>query len=249
MCVTRFAAAKGALVACAALVLCGGEAWAESRQMVGVSAGVVDSIHRELSAVAEGTLLLGDRYKVQLDVAGGVAERSPLVALGLRISRPVGRTFRLGITSVAAARTRGNGELLARLGAEGEAFVFRRLVVRAEAGYQAGDVSRNGYAQASGTLYLHQDLSFEVGGEFVSGDEDILRARVEWRPRRFGGGRTSFNVDVLQDPGDENTAVSIGVRFALSGAPESLWRERRTGHRRGVLYPALTFVTNARRAH
>jgi hypothetical protein len=214
---------------------------AEAQTLAGSRVG---SARGEPVAIGELTWTPGALRWLQTDTALGYLNRATMFAGTARIGHQFGGRYLLAAATAVAHRFGADEHTISRFGIEGEAVIFGRFFLRPEWGHQFGDWhDRPDYVGAAATIFVTDDISLEAAGAFTSGDDDLYRLRLEWRPEQFG--RFSLHADAVHELSDDNyTAFYVGARFMLQGKPMTLLGERRSGRRRGALDPLLDFRSN-----
>ena len=209
---------------------------------IGVRVGSAES---EVAAIGEFTYILNTPDIFQFDFAAGRAMQSTIAGAGFRAHRAFGENFGAGIAASGAFRSDKDDIGVVRAGIEADTRLNEWASVRGGFGYQAGDVRSHKYADASAIFALRSNLTAEFSGEFVSGDDDLARARIEWKPETTIKANLAFIIEGVYEPSDDNyTAIYFGLRNAFGGPKTSLSRRRPLGWRAGALNPAIDFLLN-----
>lgn len=147
----------------------------------------------------------------QFEIRAGHAHDESLGGAALRAWTDLGNRARFGAFVAVGDQTGGYDEI-GQAGLEFE-YYTQNTVFHVDAGYQDGDPRNDhGFVGVEGVYGLSRDLTIGVGGDFISGDDDVALATLAWRPAPYSLPGFAMSLRGEYEPSDDNyAAVFLGA--------------------------------------
>lgn len=174
------------------------------------------------------TMPLGSYFGGQVDLLGGKIGGDTISGAGGHV---FWRNPEFGLVGITASQSRLDKIDFSRYGAEAE-YYLNNFTINIYGGRQEGDTPNTGYAGATASYYITENILVQLGGETVS-DQHNGNVNVEWQPEFTPNGLSLF-VNGMSGNNDIE-AIYAGVKFYI-GANKSLIDRHRKDDPSNQLY-------------